>query len=113
MPPIATRTPHPPAKNSSTPARRPQARLARRLDLRLAEDEKSEIDQAAALTGSTTSAFVRQAILRAARETIRDHTTIRLTAEDGRRFVAAINGPPEPNENLRALVQEFGGDRKR
>jgi uncharacterized protein (DUF1778 family) len=92
---------------------RPQARFARRLDLRLAEDEKNEIDQAAALAGSTTSAFVRQAILLAARETIRAHTTIRLTPEDGRRFVEAINDPPEPNENLRALVREFGDDRQR
>lgn len=85
----------------------PGRALTRRLDLRLAEDEKNEIDRAAALAGATTSAFVRQTVLAAARETIERHATIRLTHEGGRKFVDAINNPPVPNAKLRALVQEF------
>jgi uncharacterized protein (DUF1778 family) len=81
--------------------------LSKRLDLRVAEEEKREIDQAAALTGVTTSGFVRQTVLTAARETIRTYTTLRLTREGASQFVAAINNPPPPNEHLRALVREL------
>jgi len=82
--------------------------LNRRLDLRVSEDEKSEIDQAAALSGSTTSAFIRHALLTAARTTIQSHKLIRLTQEGDRTFVAAIKDPLPPNDNLRSLVREFG-----
>src|SRR5947209_20465271 len=84
--------------------------FTKRLDLRVAEHEKDEIDQAAALEGTTTSAFVRRAILRAARETIHTHTTFRLTQEGGRQFVEALNNPPAPSEHLRALVRECSCD---
>src|SRR5579872_3186026 len=100
---------------SSTVTRKPRSGqskarepLAKRLDLRVREEEKREIDRAAALAGTTTSGFVRQTVLTAARETIHMHSVLRLTLEGSRQFVDAINHPPEPNENLRALVREFG-----
>lgn len=85
------------------------ARTARsgRLDLRVAPEEKEIIDRAAALTGSNTADFVRSTMLAAAREAIRTHEVIRLTAEGSRVFVEALADPPEPNEHLRALAEEF------
>ena len=77
-----------------------------RLDLRLAPDEKAIIDRAAALTGSNTTDFVRSTMLAAAREAIRTHEAIELTAEGSRIFVEALIDPPEPNEHLRALARE-------
>jgi uncharacterized protein (DUF1778 family) len=86
------------------------ARTARpsRLDLRVARDEKELIERAAALTGSNTTDFVRSTTLAAAREAIRTHEVIKLTAEGCRIFVEALINPPEPNEHLRELAKEFG-----
>ena len=79
-----------------------------RLDLRVAPEEKELIDRAAALTGSNTTDFVRSTTLAAAREAVRTHDVIKLTAEGSRVFVEALINPPEPNEHLRALAREFG-----
>jgi uncharacterized protein (DUF1778 family) len=80
-----------------------------RLDLRIAPDEKELIARAAAVAGSNTTDFVRSSVLAAARETIRTHEVIKLTAEGSRVFVDALIDPPEPNEHLRALAREYGG----
>ncbi len=74
----------------------------------MAPEEKELIDRAAALTGSNTTDFVRSTTLAAAREAIRAHEVIALTAEGSRVFVEALINPPEPNEHLRALAKEFG-----
>lgn len=79
-----------------------------RFDLRVAPDEKELIDRAAVLTGSNTTDFVRSTTLAAAREVIRTHEVIKLTAEGSRVLVEALINPPEPNEHLRALAEEFG-----
>lgn len=81
-----------------------------RLDVRIADDEKSAIDQAAALEGSNTSDFVRRSALRAAHEAIQSHTVAQLSLADTRRFVAALKNPPAPNEKLRALARDFGNE---
>jgi uncharacterized protein (DUF1778 family) len=79
-----------------------------RLDLRIAPEEKELIERAAALTGNNTTDFVRSTTLTAAREAIRTHEVIKLTVEGSRVFVEALINPPEPNENLRRLAEEFG-----
>lgn len=84
------------------------AARSRRLELRVAPDEKAVIDRAAALTGNNTTDFVRSTMLAVAREAIRAHEVIELTAEGSRVFVEALIDPPEPNENLRALARESG-----
>lgn len=81
-----------------------------RLDVRIAESEKSAIDQAAALEGSNTSDFVRRSALKAAHDAIRAHTGAQLSLADTRRFVAALKNPPAPNEKLRALARDFGDE---
>jgi uncharacterized protein (DUF1778 family) len=84
--------------------------LKQRLEVRVAEDEKEEITQAAVLTGSTVSDFIRRTLLEAARRTIQGHAMVRLTEEGTRTFVEALRNPPEPNDNLRALAREFGNE---
>jgi uncharacterized protein (DUF1778 family) len=79
-----------------------------RLELRLASDEKAIIKRAAALSGSNTINFVRNTMLTAAREAVRMHEVIELTAEGSRVFVEALIDPAEPNEHLRALARESG-----
>lgn len=85
-----------------------QSARSRRLDLRIAADEKELIERAAALSGNNTADFVRSATLQAAREAIRSHDVIELTSESSRVFVEALINPPEPNEHLRSLMKEFG-----
>jgi uncharacterized protein (DUF1778 family) len=80
---------------------------SRRFDLRVTPEEKELTDRAAALTGSNTADFVRSTTLAAAREAIRTHEVIKLTAEESRVFVEALINPPEPNEHLRALLEEY------
>ena len=79
-----------------------------RLELRLASDEKAIIERAAALSGSNTTDFVRSTMLTAAKEVVRMHEVIELTAEGSRVFVEALIDPPEPNEHLRALARDSG-----
>jgi uncharacterized protein (DUF1778 family) len=81
---------------------------SRRLELRLAPDEKEIIDRAAALSGSNTTDFVRSTMLATSREAIRAHEVIGLTAEGSRIFVEALMDPPEPNEHLRDLAKGSG-----
>lgn len=76
--------------------------------MRLAPEEKQVIDRAATLSGSNTTDFVRSTMLAAAREAVRAHEVVELTAEGSRVFVEALMDPPEPNENLRALARESG-----
>jgi uncharacterized protein (DUF1778 family) len=79
-----------------------------RLEFRLASDEKAIIERAAALSGSNTTDFVRSTTLSAAREAVRMHEVITLTAEGSRVFVVALIDPPEPNEHLCAPARESG-----
>jgi uncharacterized protein (DUF1778 family) len=79
-----------------------------RLELRLASDEKAIIERAAELSGSNTTDFVRSTMLTAAKEAVRMHEVIELTAGGSRVFVEALIDPPEPNEHLRALARDSG-----
>jgi uncharacterized protein (DUF1778 family) len=84
-----------------------------RLDLRVTRSEKEAIERAAALSGSSTTDFVRSTtdfvrstMLVAAERAVRAHQVLELTSEGAAAFVDAITNPPEPNDNLRALARE-------
>jgi uncharacterized protein (DUF1778 family) len=77
-----------------------------RLDLRVTKSEKEAIERAAALSGSSTTDFVRSTMLVAAERAVRAHRVLELTSEGAAAFVDAITNPPEPNDNLRALARE-------
>ena len=51
----------------------------------------------------------KDASLAAAREAVGEREVIELTAEGSRLFVDALVDPPEPNENLRALLARRSG----
>ena len=78
----------------------------RRLELRVAKNEKDVIERAAALSGSSTTDFVRSTMLAASEHAVRAHEVLTLTSKGAAAFVEAIMNPPEPNENLRALARE-------
>ena len=72
-----------------------------RLEARLPADAKAIIQRAADLSGRSVSDFVVSSALEAAKETIREHEVIVLSARDSITFIEALLNPKGPNEALR------------
>ncbi|MFC0592472.1 DUF1778 domain-containing protein [Ottowia pentelensis] len=76
-----------------------------RLDLRLDARDKSRIARAAALRGMAVSAFVRDAVLREVDSAIAAESVVTLSADESRRFLAALDEPFHPNDRLKKAMQ--------
>ncbi len=81
-----------------------------RLDVRLPEDNKKLIEQAAGLLGQTVSAFTVSTLVREAQEVVEHFAMLRLSNRDRDAFLAALDSPPEPNVRLRKAARRH--DRK-
>ena len=66
---------------------------AARLDLRLNPTDKARISRAADLRGVPLSTFVRDAVLREAENVMAAELSVTLSAEESRRFLAALDKP--------------------
>lgn len=77
-----------------------------RLDVRLAQEHKKMIEEAAALLGQTVSTFTVATLLREAGRVMERFGTITLTRRDRDAFMALLDNPPEPNARLRRAFQE-------
>jgi uncharacterized protein (DUF1778 family) len=75
-----------------------------RINLRTSPEAKALIERAAALMGTTVSAFMLQNAYEAARRVVADNGTLVLSQEAFDAFIAACENPSEPNEALRALM---------
>lgn len=78
---------------------------AARLDLRLSPKDKARIARAADLRGVPVSAFVRDAVLREAENVMAAELSVTLSAEESRRFLAALDKPFKPNARLKKAMQ--------
>ena len=78
---------------------------AARLDLRLDPKDKARIARAADLRGVPLSAFVRDAVLREADNVMAAELTVTLSAEESRRFLAALDKPFKPNARLKKAME--------
>jgi uncharacterized protein (DUF1778 family) len=76
-----------------------------RIEARLSSDAKVVIQRAAVISGRSISDFVVSSALEAARETIREHEVIVLSARDSITFVEALLDPKGPNEALLAAAR--------
>ena len=81
---------------------------AARLDLRLNPTDKARITRAADLRGVPLSAFVRDAVLREAESVMAAELTVTLSAEESRRFLAALDKPFKPNAKLKMAMARAG-----
>lgn len=79
-----------------------------RLDLRLNPTDKARITRAADLRGVPLSAFVRDAVLREAESVMAAELTVTLSAEESRRFLAALDKPFKPNAKLKKAMARAG-----
>jgi uncharacterized protein (DUF1778 family) len=79
---------------------------AERLGFRLDEQTKSLIERAAHLERRKVTDFCVTALTDAARRTIAEHETLRLSERDRQAFFDALVNPPRPSDRLaRALAE--------
>ncbi len=80
------------------------ARKDDRLELRVEPDRRRLLDEAAAATGMSTSAFVLAHATDAARDVLADRTTFTLPAERWDAFVRMLDRAERPVDGLAAFL---------
>ena len=78
-----------------------------RLEARISVEQKTLLQQAAALSGRTLSEFVVASAQEAAGRVIQEHETIRLTRAEQIAFVSALLNPPAPNKRLHRAAAAY------
>lgn len=78
-----------------------------RLEARVTAEQKTLFQRAADLSGRTLTDFVVSSLEAAAAETIEAHEVIKLSPRDSILFVEALLNPTGPNDELRALAEEY------
>lgn len=78
-----------------------RTRKTERLEARLTREQKELVLQASDLSGRSLADFVAEALVDAARTTIRDHQLLHLTVRESGQLAAALADPPEPAPRLR------------
>jgi uncharacterized protein (DUF1778 family) len=76
------------------------------ISLRISRDERSLIDRASEVAGTSRTDFMIEAARRHAEEILLDQTFFRPDAESYDRFVALLEAPPEPVADLRRLLRD-------
>lgn len=75
-----------------------------RINLRTTPETKQLIEQAAALSSTTISAFVLEHACVAAKHMINEHERIVLNNQERDHFLAVLDNPPHPNAAMRELL---------
>jgi uncharacterized protein (DUF1778 family) len=88
---------------SMEPQRAPNSHT-KPVNLRVREDIRALIDQAARAQGRSRSDFMIEAARMAAENAILDQTVIGVDAERYARFVALLDAPTLPNEKIRKTL---------
>jgi len=78
-----------------------------RIDLRLNADDKSMIEEAAALTNQSISQFMVSTAAIRAEEIIEQHRRLILSEESWNRVMEAISNPPTPNARLKRAANRL------
>jgi len=84
-----------------------EPRREQRLDARVSAADKQLVERAAALSGHSTTGFIVASLREKARQVIREHETVDLTARASEQIVAALQQPPEPSEALQRAVRDY------
>jgi len=77
-----------------------------RINLRLKRNAKLMLERAASFEGKTVSKFILSSALKRAEETIHNHDTLSLNAQDSERFFNALAAPVQFNKALMAALEE-------
>lgn len=76
-----------------------------RINLRTSAEAKAMIERAAALMGTTVSAFMLQHAYEAARRVVIDNDSLLLSQQAFEAFAVALENPPSPTDALRELMR--------
>ncbi|WP_027369222.1 DUF1778 domain-containing protein [Desulfocurvibacter africanus] len=79
------------------------------INIRVAPEQRSLIDRAAALALKTRTDFILDAVTRAAEETILDQRLFQVSPEEFQAFQEALDRPAASNDRLRALLSRKPG----
>jgi uncharacterized protein (DUF1778 family) len=80
---------------------------AQRLETRVTAEQKTLIEQAAALQGRTVTDFVLTSVQDAARRAIEGHRQLEISVRDSQAFVDAMLNPKPVNDRLRDTVLRY------
>ncbi|ELZ5871159.1 DUF1778 domain-containing protein [Salmonella enterica] len=78
-----------------------------RIDLRLNEDDKHMIEEAAAMTNQSISQFMVSTASERAAEVIDQHRRLLLNEESWSLVMDAITNPPAPNDRLKRAANRL------
>ena len=78
-----------------------------RLEARISAEEKELLKRAAELQGCSLTEFVLRSAQEAARQTVKEHQMISLTARDTEAFVKALLKPPAPSKKLKCAAVRY------
>ncbi|MEG0281296.1 MAG: DUF1778 domain-containing protein [Morganella sp. (in: enterobacteria)] len=78
-----------------------------RIDLRLNEDDKHMIEEAAAMTNQSISQFMVSTASERAAEVIDQHRRLLLNEESWNLVMEAITNPPAPNDRLKRAANRL------
>ena len=74
------------------------------INIRASRRQRDLIDQAAQLLGKSRSDFMLETACREAEDVLLDRTYFRLDQEAFARFSELLDNPPQPSDELRALL---------
>ena len=80
------------------------------LEIQVSTDQKSLIEEAAAISGQPIASFTVSAAIEAARRVVQGQRAIRLSPRDWDRFLNLLDNPPEPNDRLKRAVAHYKDD---
>jgi len=75
------------------------------LNIRISSDMRALIDRAAEAGGKTRTDFVLEAVRRAAEDTLLDRALYMVGPDAHAAFLAALDAPAKPNEQLRRTMR--------
>jgi uncharacterized protein (DUF1778 family) len=76
-----------------------------RVALRVRSSDKAVLLRAAALEQTDLTNFILRTVMREAREVIKEHEQVNLSARDSLRVLKLLENPPAPNAKLRKAVR--------
>ncbi len=74
------------------------------INIRVAPEQRSLIDQASMITQKTLTDFILDAVTKAAQEAILDQTLFQLAPDQYKIFLEVLDAPPQANDRLHALL---------
>lgn len=83
------------------------ARIKQRIVVRLTDDDKSMIEEAAAMTNQTITQFMVRCATERAADLIEQHPHMILNQGSWDRVMDAIDNPPVPNDSLKRARERF------